>query len=67
MREVTEFFAKKNILFKEFKEILPNELNSRKKIKIFVGTTTDLKYYAIFVIDSKSRFIKKSAEELIDF
>lgn len=67
MREVTEFFTKKNILFKDFKEILPKELNSRKKIKIFVGTTTDLKYYAIFVIDSKSRFIKKSAEELIEF
>lgn len=65
MREVTEYFAKKKILFKEFKEILPKEVNSRKKIGIFVGTTIDLKFYVIFIIDSKSRFIRKSADELI--
>jgi len=66
MKEITEYFSKKKILFKEFKEILPKELNSRKKIGIFTGTTIDLKFYAIFVVDSKSRFIRKNAEELID-
>jgi hypothetical protein len=66
MKEITEYFSKKKILFKEFKEILPKELNSRKKIGIFTGTTTDLKFYAIFVVDSKSRFIRKNADDLIE-
>ncbi|QKF58504.1 hypothetical protein [Aliarcobacter lanthieri] len=65
MKTITEFFLKKNILFKDFKEVLPKELNSRKKIQIYVGTTIDLKFYAIFVVDSKSRFIRKNADELI--
>lgn len=64
MKETSQYFAKKNILFKELKEILPKELNSKKKIKIFVGSSTDLKFYAIFVLSSKSRFIKKSSDEL---
>lgn len=64
MKDTSQYFAKKNILFKELKEILPKELNSKKKIKIFVGSSTDLKFYAIFVLSSKSRFIKKSSDEL---
>lgn len=66
MKDITQFFAKKNILFKDFKEVLPKELNSRKKIQIFVGTTVDLKFYAIFVVDSKSRFIRKNADDLME-
>ena len=66
MKEITEYFSKKSILFKDFKEILPKDISSRKKIEIFIGTTIDLKYYAIFIFDSKSRFIRKSAEDLID-
>ena len=52
MKEITEYFSKKNILFKDFKEILPKDISSRKKIEIFIGTTIDLKYYAIFIFDS---------------
>lgn len=66
MREITEFFAKKNIIFKEFKEVLPKEINSRKKIKIYVGTGVDMKFYAIFVLEQKSRFLRKNADELMD-
>ncbi|WP_418180117.1 hypothetical protein ACNSOL_07845 [Aliarcobacter lanthieri] len=66
MKTITEFFVKKNILFKDFKEVLPKELNSRKKIQIFVGSTIDLKFYAIFIVDSKSRFIRKNADDLIE-
>ncbi|RBQ29102.1 hypothetical protein [Aliarcobacter vitoriensis] len=66
MKDITQFFAKKNILFKDFKEVLPKELNSRKKIQIFVGTTIDLKFYAIFVVDSKSRFIRRNADDLME-
>ncbi|RBQ32548.1 hypothetical protein CRU92_02220 [Arcobacter sp. FW59] len=66
MKDITQFFAKKNILFKDFKEVLPKELNSRKKIQIFVGTTIDLKFYAIFVVDSKSRFIRRNTDDLME-
>ncbi|WP_418184985.1 hypothetical protein ACNSOS_08720 [Aliarcobacter vitoriensis] len=66
MKDITQFFAKKNILFKDFKEVLPKELDSRKKIQIFVGTTIDLKFYAIFVVDSKSKFIRRNADDLME-
>lgn len=44
MKEITTYYSKKNIIFKEIKEVLPKEIKSRKKIKIFVGTTIDLKF-----------------------
>jgi len=65
MKEITQYFAKRNILFKDFKEVLAKELNSRKNIQIFVGSSIDLKFYAIFVINTKSRFLQKNAEDLI--
>ena len=33
MKDTSQYFAKKNILFKELKEILPKELKSKKKDK----------------------------------
>lgn len=66
MKEITELFAKKNIIFKEFKEILPKEINSRKKIKIYVASGIDMKFYAIFVLEQKSRFLRKNANELME-
>lgn len=65
MREITEYYSKKNILFKEFKEILPKEIKSRKKIKIYVASGVDMKFYAIFVLEQKSRFLRKNADELM--
>ncbi|WP_198304685.1 hypothetical protein [Arcobacter vandammei] len=66
MREITQVFAKKNIIFKEFKEVLPKEINSRKNIKIYVATGVDMKFYAIFVLEQKSRFLRKNANELME-
>ena len=65
MKDITKYFMEKKVIFKEFEELLPKELKSKKRVKIFVASSTDLKFYAIFKIDSKSRFIKKSADELI--
>ncbi|QKF80989.1 hypothetical protein CRV08_05500 [Halarcobacter ebronensis] len=64
MKELTQYYNKNGVLFKAFKEVSPKELNSRKKIKIFVATSIKGEYYALFVYDSKSRFIRKNAEEL---
>ena len=41
------------------------DLGSRKKIEIYVATSVFKDYYAIFLINAKSRFIRKNAEDLI--
>ena len=66
MREITRYYQDKNIIFKDFNDIEPKEINSRKKIKIYCGTTVSKDYYAIFIVDAKSRFIRKNANDLID-
>jgi hypothetical protein len=56
----------KNVLFKDIKQILPKEIGSRKKIDIYSATSIDLNFYAIFIVDSKSRFIRKNANDLME-
>ncbi len=65
MKEIVEYLQEKKILFKSLKPIPSKELNSRKKVEIFVGV--DLKgYYAdLMVLEKKSRVLRKEAEELI--
>ncbi|RXJ88517.1 hypothetical protein CRV01_12270 [Arcobacter sp. CECT 8983] len=65
MKDITKYYLNKDILFKDIEEVSPKELKSRKKIKIFVATSTNKDYYAIFIVDSKSRFIRKNAEDLM--
>ena len=65
MKELTTYFTKKDIIFKQINETIPKELGSRKKIKIYNATSVDSKYYAIFIVDSKSRFIRKSADDIM--
>lgn len=64
MKEATYYFSSKGIIFKYFNEVSPKELGSRKKIKIYDALSTSKEYYAIFKIDSKSRFLRKNADEL---
>ncbi len=66
MKELTSYFVNNNIIFKQLNEIQPKDLKSRKKIRIFDGTGVDKKYYAIFVLNAKSRFLRKNANELMD-
>ena len=65
MKDLTKYYLDKEILFKEIKEISPKDLESRKKIAIYSATSVLKDYYAIFIIDAKSRFIRKNAEDLI--
>ena len=65
MKNLTNYFLeKKDIIFKDLNEISPKELNSRKKIGIYSGTTVEKEYAAIFIYDAKSRFIRKNVEDL---
>ncbi len=65
MKELTTYFTNKDIIFKQIDETMPKELGSRKKVKIYNATSVESKYYAIFIIDSKSRFIRKNADDLM--
>ncbi len=66
MKALTHYFTNKNILFKELEAITPKAIGSRKKINIYSGTGVDNNYYAIFIITSKSRFLRKQAQELLE-
>lgn len=66
MKKLTTYYTNRNIIFKDIKKIMPKELDSRRKIEIYTATTLDCNYYAIFIISSKSRFIKKNAIDLIE-
>lgn len=65
LKELTKYYLDKDILFKDIEEVSVKNLNSRKKILIYVATSVSKEYYAIFIINSKSRFIRKNAEELM--
>lgn len=65
MKDVTAYFVNKNIIFKELNTVEPKELSSRKKIEIYDGIGIDKNYYAIFVLNAKSRFLRKNANDLI--
>ena len=65
MKEIVEFLQQKNIIFKSFKEIVPKEIGSRKRVGLYVGV--DLKgYYALVMrLEKKSRVLQKEAKELM--
>jgi len=66
LKDLTKYFVNKNIIFKELNEVFPKDLKSRKKIKIYDGIGIDKNYYAIFILDAKSRFLRKNANDLMD-
>ena len=66
MKELTSYYLNKDVLFKELNEVAVKELKSRKKIKIYDGLSVDKYYYALFIFNSKSRFVRKSAFELME-
>jgi len=66
LKDLTNYFVNKNIIFKELNEVFPKDLKSRKKIKIYDGIGIDKNYYAIFILDAKSRFLRKNANDLMD-
>ncbi|WP_421715975.1 hypothetical protein [Arcobacter arenosus] len=66
LKELTKYFLNKDVLFKDLIEINPKDLGSRKKIKIYKATATNNSYYAIFIVDGKSRFIRKNANDLLE-
>ncbi len=65
MKELTNYFLNKNILFKNIEKIDLKELKSRKKLELYYALDIKKHYYAIFIINQKSRFISKNAQDLM--
>ncbi len=66
MKSLVEYLAKKNIVFKRLKVILPSILGSKKKVGIYLGVDLKNNYCCLFQIDKKSRFITKDANEIME-
>lgn len=55
----------KGVLFKKIEQVDLKELKSRKKLDLYYGLDIKKNYHAIFIINSKSRFITKNANDLM--
>ncbi len=64
MKEILDLLIKNKIICKKLEEI---KLNTRKKIKAYLGVNTKNEYCFILVVDKKSRLLKKDIEELLKF
>jgi len=60
MKEILDILIKHNIICKELN---PVKLNTRKKIKAYLGVNIKNEYCFILKIDKKSRILKKDIEE----
>lgn len=65
MKELTNYFMNKDIIFKQIDPITPKEIGSRKKLEIYHATSVKKEFYSIFIIDAKSRFLRKNADDLM--
>ncbi len=65
MKEIVEFLQQKNIIFKSFKEIIPKEIGSRKKVGLYVGVDLKGYYTLVMQLEKKSRVLQKEVKELM--
>ncbi|PHS34419.1 MAG: hypothetical protein COA92_00550 [Sulfurovum sp.] len=65
LKSIVEFLQKKQIIFKSFKEVMPKELGSRKKVGIYVGVNLKGYYADVMWLEKKSRVLRKEVEELM--
>lgn len=63
MKETVTYLQKKNMIFKSFKALAPKDLNSRKKIKLFIGVNLKDYYTLVIEVKKKSRILKKEVLE----
>lgn len=63
MKEVVDRLIKEGIVFKELKEI---KINTRKKIRAFLGVNIKNEYVFVLVVDKKSRILLKDIKEILE-
>ncbi len=66
MKHIVEHYAGWGVVFRSLKPIPPKELNSRKKIEIYIGVDTKEYYAVVMRVSKKSRVLKKEAAEFIE-
>ncbi|MGM0622521.1 MAG: hypothetical protein ACQESH_00725 [Campylobacterota bacterium] len=64
MKMMLEYFMHKKILFKQFETIDVRSLNSKKKVKIYLGVDQKSYYNVIIAVTKKSRILQKEAIQL---
>ena len=62
MKEVLDILVKNKIVCKKLQEI---KLNTKKKIKAYLGVNIKNEYCFILVVDRKSRILRKDIEEFL--
>lgn len=65
-KELIDFLAKKKVICKSFEAISLKELGSRKKAELFFGVNLEDYYCFVFVVEKKSRFLTKDANEFLE-
>jgi len=65
MKDIVEYLRKKGKIFRSLKPIDIKELNSRKRVQVFVGVDMDDYYTMILQIEKRSKILSKEAMELI--
>ena len=66
MKEIVEFFSRKNILFKKLEKIDIKKFGIKKHMVLYSGIDMKNHYSAVVQIKRKSRFVTKDAKELED-
>ncbi|ADV47303.1 hypothetical protein [Nitratifractor salsuginis] len=64
MKNLVEYLASSGVICRRLEEVTPQQLGSRKRVKIYRGVGTDDYYCMILVLRKKSRILRKEAEEL---
>lgn len=62
MKELVDFLVKQGLICKELNEI---KLNTRKKVKAYLGVNIKNEYCFILVVNKKSRILKSDIEFLL--
>jgi hypothetical protein len=65
MKTLVEYLQKKQLIFKSLKEITPRELNSRKKVSIYLAIDLKSYYTLIIEITKKSRILQKEVDDFL--
>ncbi len=64
MKTLTDKLREAGLIFKSLLPIAPATLGSRKRVGIYRGVDMKGYYAAVFVVEKKSRFVRKDAEAI---
>ena len=59
MQFIVDSLRQRGKIYKKMQEVAPKELGIRNKIKIYVATDINNKFWAIFAVSQKSRILMK--------